>query len=333
MKSTTDPAKDALRDWLASPENQEQLTAIGRQLSEELFFRKLPPPFGKDGDQPTDPEDIRSELVLFLLERGPRLAPLARCGSAGWVRYLKTAFIRHCIDQARRPDSDGFRYWYKRIARALRGSQRFHLQVMGRNALAFSRQNPADAIPPLSAEDLRDIPFPYETASTAPDGTFNRATTLRHLASHFWREAVQLWDGRPIWVDLRDFVDWIRQIEPPDAPTSPVSPDPNTNAHGFDPTQVRAWAYQAAAMLTGQEAEALRLRYGDGRRLREMAETLGYSGPSGAAYPLRRAEGRLQQFLQGRPWLSPGDLHLEAFALFHDTLLEALSHRRKEGAP
>lgn len=332
MKPTTDPASDPLRDWLASPGNQEQLTAIARQLSEELFFRKLPPPFGKEDDQPADPEDIRSELVLFLLERGPRLAPLARCGSSAWVRYLKTAFIRHCIDQARRPSNDGFRYWYKRVARALRGSQRFHLQVMGRNALAFSRQNPADAIPPLSAEDLRDIPFPYEQTSAGGDGGLNRTLTLRRLAGHFWREAVRLWDGRPIWVDLRDFVDWIRRSEPPDAPARRDVPE-GVGAHDFNPEQVRTWARQAADMLTGTEAEALRLRYGDGRRLREMAETLGYSGPSGAAYPLRRAEGRLQRFLRDRPWLSPGDLHPEAFALFHDTLLAALADRGKEEAP
>lgn len=328
MNRKTDSPDDRIRDWLARPDHQEQLTAIARHLSDELHARRLALPFGRDGDGPPDADDVRSELVLFLLERGARLTPLARFGSPGWERYLRTAFVRHCIDRARRPDGDGFRYGYKRTARALRGAPGFHLRVLGRNALAFSRRIPAEAVPPFSAEDFRDISFPAETFREGTENPGSGAAALRRLADHFWQEAARLWDGRPIWVDMRDFVDWMRRFQPADVPRLPVFPD-GALPGGFDPVRVRVWGERAADILTRREADALRMRYGDGRRLREIADALGYRGPSGAAYALRQAEARLRGFLGDLPGLSPGDLHPEAFALFHDTLLDALSRRGK----
>ena len=95
----------------------------------------------------------------------------------------------------------------------------------------------------------------------------------------------------------------------------------------FDAARVVAWAGQFAERLKPKEKAVFLMRHREGLTLEQIADKLGYSGPSGPAYPLARAEEKLRSFLRDLDWLSPEDENREARDLFLDTLFSLLKNQ------
>ncbi|MDM8526052.1 hypothetical protein QUF80_21980 [Desulfococcaceae bacterium HSG8] len=337
--------ENLLREWLEHPDTQRMLSDVARSVMRHAISRQLS--FMQDNKIYSENhevwKDIRSELVLFILENELRIRKmLLLSGLPGGHHRLRKAFINYWIGKTRRPLKDPQRYLYKHAADVLRLSDNFYISAKS-NSSAFSMSAEAVPIPPLSAEDIRDIPFPDQITQKLDYESVNKKKVLLMLAAHFWEKVSEMW-GKPVRADLRDFIRWIglhvpvRFLAPvrslPDGRNiSEFIPDhcQKTEDIYFDQELVKKWARNFANRLSENEKTAFVLRYGLRLSLKEIAIKMGYKGSSGPKYPLKHAEQKLRFFLCDLPWLSPDDLNEEAFSLFHDTLLLLLKEtNRKE---
>lgn len=326
-----------MKKWLARPEVQDALSRTARSVMAYARTKSLSPAFlsqeggwheGRDDIW----EDIRSELILFILENRSGIQKILISGNRNSHHYLRKAFINHWIEKTRKPLEDPQRYLYKHAADVLRNSDAFHTFSKRNRALTFSMGSDSLPIPPLSEEDMREVRFPDQSLAYE---SVNKKKVLLELAACFLNQVSKMWGKKAVCVELRDFVTWIgRHV----AITQPVPvresrwgedllalvPDRSSTTDDicFDPDQVKKWACHFSNRLGEKERAVFMLRHCQHLSLRDIAGKLGYKGSSGPKYPLDRAEDKLRFFLSDLPWLSPGDLNKEAFALFHDTLCE-----------
>lgn len=333
-----------IRDWLSKPETGALLDAAARSVLKAVRERKLSPLFLKQGIRPDAPPnellpDIRSEIVLFILENRRRIQErLASSGKMAGLE-LKNAFILYWLDKTRNPGSDPRRYLYKRVLDTLRKAKGFFIRSSRGSATVFSMANEGITIPGLSDEDLALVPLPEEIVGGAPSEALKRESTLIKLARYFWERVRDMWDGKPVWVSLADFTGWIGRWAAVDLPAAAgvdidlaASPDLQAGAVGqsFDPEKIREWAEDFAGRLSGKEKAVFYLHQGSGLTLEAIAGRLGYGGPSGPHYQLDQVQAKLRFFLRDLPWMSPDDLNEEAFSLFLDTLLSILKQAAAE---
>ncbi|QTA88946.1 RNA polymerase sigma factor [Desulfonema magnum] len=326
-------------NWLETPDTQQMLAGVASSVMKYVVSKSLSPSFlGQDArhyDSGDDfSEDIRSELVLFILEHQSGIQKIFTSGNKNCHQYLKRAFINYWIEKTRKPLKDPRRYLYKHAADVLRDSEKFYTFARNNRASGFSMIKECIPIPPLSSEDIHEINFPDHLVARLEYESVNKKNTLLMLAAYFWNQISQMWGNKPVCVDLRDFINWIClyvSVTPPipvKRLTGGKDPWELTPEHCqkpdeiyFDPELVRKWARNFANRLSQKEKAVFILRHEDDLSLKEIARRLGYKGSSGPKYPLNHAENKLRFFLRDLPWLSPDDLNEEAFSLFRDTLL------------
>ena len=326
-----------MEKWLESPDARNVLSWVTRSVMKYASSKNLSLTFLRqdiswyDANDEDFREDVRSELVLFILENRPKIQNILVLGKRNSHYYLRRAFINHWIEKTRRPLMDPRRYLHKHAADVLRASENFHTFVGRGRSLGFSAVAEHISIPPLSAEDIREISFPEQSLEYE---YINKKKVLLQLAVYFLNQVSKMWGDKPVGVDLRDFISWLGLHVSVQAPVLlrlvsdgkellPLVPDHRPAADGicFDPVLVKKWAWNFANRLSEKERAVFLLRHGHNLSLKDIAGKLGYKGSSGPKYPLDCAERKLKFFLCDLPWLSPDDLNKEAFSLFRDMLL------------
>ena len=334
-----------IREWLGTEKAQAVLDRVAREISNSMRFRKLSLSFlMKDpfGDYAPDDlnHDIRSELALFIVEHASQLCKILTSEDRNPCPFLKRAFINYWITKTRTPKRDRQRHLYKRVQDLLRDSDEFHTISKKGKSTAFSKAADSREISQLSAEDLRDIPYPIERLEY---DSINKKDVLFHLAAHFWERVSDLWGKIPVWVNIRDFVAWIGLHVSMKAPlvqkedsegTSLLNGVPdrtqNPEALYYDQDIVGIWGEKFANRLTARERAVFASWYGTNLKLKDIARELGYKGSSGPKYIIECIEGKLRFFLADLPWLSPDDFIRDAFRLFMDTILSVLNNSTKK---
>lgn len=335
--------KIRLRKWLENSETQRVLCRAARSLMKDVLSKQLSPDFLKHGipwnetDFADFLEDIRSELILFILEHESKFQNLLTLSGKNCHYYLRRAFVNHWIEKTRKPFRDSQRYLYKRAADSLRVSGDFYIVPKSPDGSGFSMVSEYVPIPPLTSEDIREIPFPNQFAESLDYAVINKKAVILKLAAYFWHQVSAMWGNKPVCVDLRDLINWI-SFHVPIPPPIPIKQIADRNEswerfpdHSqmpdslyFDPEQVKKWAGNFVCRLSEKEKAVFILRHRDGLSLKDIAKHLGYKGSSGPKYSLDRAEHKLKFFLCDLPWLSPDDLNEEAFSLFRDTILDLM---------
>ncbi len=331
--------EEKTEDWLAGQDIQDALSKAAGSVMMDAASKKLSPGFLHQGVFSQDvSEDIRSELILFLLENKLKLQSILSSGNGH--RYLRKAFVNYWIAKTRVPMKDPVRYLYKHASDVLRTSENFYTVAGTRGGLAFGLSAACVRIPGLSEEDIEMIALPDTFGKPLTCRSVNKKKTLLSLAAYFRDQVSEMWGNRPVLVDLRDFVRWLCRYVPMTLSVFPetifgqniseTTADERslTDRIYFDSESVKKWAGEFADSLNEKEKTVFALRHGENFSLKKIAEKTGHSGSSGPKYLLKQAEYKLCAFLRHLPWLSPDDLNIEAFALFRETLLLLLRERK-----
>lgn len=337
-----------LREWLESPQGGELMDRVARSVRDTVVSRNLPltfinkDPFGSRTDSDLF-QEIRSELLLFILENAELLKRHLICGERNFPALVKQRFISRWLTGARTPAMDPFRYLYKRAQDLLREQEGFFTLSKKGRSTSYSRKAQNRAIPPLAEEDLRSIPFPTEHTGRLNDGAVKTGAAILGLAAYFWERVHDLWGKEAVWVDIRDFVTWIgRHVQLNRVSMSAEFPGDESESREFtgedlqsgegrwDPVAVKSWALQFFHQVDRKKLQIFRLFHQEKQTLGEIARKMGYKGSSGPKYVVDHVAATLQFFLRDLPWLSPDDLDEEAFALFFDTLFDLLKNRVAE---
>ncbi|CAB1074811.1 hypothetical protein D1AOALGA4SA_2630 [Olavius algarvensis Delta 1 endosymbiont] len=324
--------------WLASAGVHELISKIAGQIAADLRKRHIVPYFQDRINQVNETRDdilasIESELALLILEDRSHLRRLVLSGDPNIARALRSRFINLCLDKARSPDRDPYRYLYKRAADILRESETIYTRRAPVKGLNFSVHPENRPIPPLTREDLASIPWPTGLVAVLNYEAINRKAALLDLADYFAKRVAAAWGNRRVWVALRDLINWIGLHVPlqhsgpeaaePEA-SRPVESLPDTRT---DPNEtpvnadfIAKCAACASNILNDREKEVFYYRRCLGLSLKEIAVRMGYKTSSGPKHYLDRAEHRLRRFLRDKPGLAPPDYDERDFAIFRENL-------------
>ena len=339
MPADMDSQVKAIRRWLESPEGLAMVDRIARSVMKDPRFETLSPEYLKlvslyHMSRGEILEEIKQELVLFILEK-TSLQRRLDLENKKLSTYLKTAFFHHMIDRSRRSGLDPWRIFYKHLAKLLNESKVFHSTGKDRQGTAFSMTSESHPIAPLSEEDFYEIPFPDQMIDDRGFQNINRRESLLALADYFWKKVSSIHEGKPVLVDLRDFVNWMSLhvlLSPLKQEGESTQEWEHVIEYGtvmgstpdkdsFNPELVKEWAKNFAETLNEKEKQIIYLAYINQVKLKDMAAQLGYRGPSGPIYKLDQVKEKLKLFLRDLPWLSHDDLIEEAFSLFWDTFI------------
>jgi hypothetical protein len=334
-----------IKEWLASAGVLELISKIAGQVAADLKKRKISP-FFLDRDLQINESQkdllstITSELALFILEDRSHIRNMILSGDPNAARALRNRFINFCLDRARSPDRDPYRYLYKRACDILRQSESFYTRAEHKKGLAFSIHPENRSIPALCREDFESVSWPVHIVNALDYDAVNRKTVLPNLATYFWNCIAAVWGSRQIWVAMRDFINWIGLHVPLNPPrpeetmpegTPPIENVPDShyqpNEIPIDLEFISKCAACAANLLNDREKEIFYCRWGLGLSLKDIADRLGYKGSSGPKHFLDNAEDELRRFLRDKPGLAPDDLDDQAFAIFRENLFAILKER------
>ncbi|WP_373500902.1 hypothetical protein [Desulfococcus sp.] len=289
-------------------------------------------------------DEIRSELAVIILENRSEIRKKLMAAEADPARVLTGFMFRRLMDRARwSPRNDPFRYLYKMAADALREADGIHLSTKGSTGSLYSLEKESRPIGPLCEEDYTTIPLPADLPRISSLAEVTHKKTLVRLARWFWQEMSRLFQNRPIWIELRDLIQWIAVYIPlgrvetrlPDTHKDGTESDnlpavePDRNAP-FDPEVVCRWAGCFSNLLNDKEAMAFYLYHGEERPLKDVAIRMGFKGPSGPAVHLGSVTEKLSAFAADLRWLSPDKEtppNRLAQRLFKETLTEILKKR------
>lgn len=326
---------DPIRQWLVKPESGRILERIARQTERWLRRRSVRPlsldPPETAGEDRVD--EVLSELKCFLLERAKEWQALIESGGDHLEKYLERSFRNYLLDRSRNLQSDPWRFFYRASSDILRHEEGVHRQLRNGRFFMYSLKVPSVCQSPLREEELSGIPFPPQGRMSLEN--LLEARTLVILAAHFWREACAA-RRQDLWVDLRDFVNWVfRHVPVPkgvslDAEIENVGVDKaipyrrgqdgEGAASRADPALLERWACAFVERLSPEEREVFYCRMVVELEWGEIAQKLGYAGPSGAFYRYRQAEAKLKSFLRDREKLSPEDFDSREWELFCESL-------------
>jgi hypothetical protein len=198
--------------------------------------------------------------------------------------------------------------------------------------------------------DLCSIPLPPKLAQGLDYDAACKKDVLEQLAVHFWHSLSAACGGRHIWVDLRDFVQWVGCYVPlkvevaseqeADPGREPISESPGTR--GPEPPlsemqplprpgsqQIMKMAACFAARMDSKDRAVFYYRFFEEASWDEVGRRTAFSGPSGPHYRYDQIVDRLRAFLREWPGLSPEDEDPETMDLF----LEAIRSILKDSLP
>lgn len=339
--------EDTIRDWLEGEEGRKALIHAAERICRKmtamgLSFSAMGLPASASNQVVID--EIRSELSLILLENRSEIQKKLTSSETDPVRVLTRFMFQRLMDRARwSPRNDPFRYLYKMTVDAVRETEGFYLSAKGRAGSLYSLEKESRFIGPLPREAYAALPLPDDMADRLSMKTIAGRKILIRLARRFWREINRLFQNRPVWIELRDLIQWIGIYVPLDREASHVLNLTGKNApheiepavepdhdHAFDPAAVSRWAECFSGLLNEKEALAFHLHYGEEMPLKDVAERMGYSGPSGPSVHLKNVRETLHDFAADLRWLSPDEEtppNRLAQRLFKETLTEILKKR------
>ncbi len=316
-----------LRKRLESPDARSFLKRLAWAVLRDIEKNRLRSEFPCGADPAEMFEDIRSELILFILENETRIGEYLNQEPLQAGEYIKTAFLNHLRDRVR--SGNDFDRLYRLTSRVLKDSGCL-ATVSDRYGTWFGTPGADRKIHDLADEDLDSVLFP-ETAEFHEDlENPARRRFLIPLAVYFRDCIANIWEDDRILIPVRDFITWLGRFVPFSGTSSVVSIDelPDFQAESeespVDPVQIRLWAETAAGRLSPKERRLFLMRHGDGLNYAEIAKQTGYKSPSGPKYPLDNACQTLRLFLDDLPGLNPEDLNLNAFSLFFDFFIKIL---------
>lgn len=329
-----------IRQWLESSEGLHVLRQIALSIRKRSDFKILQAGFsgtarilGNERAEEAKVAELISELCIFILEKSPRIAALMTKDATRLSGFLYIGFLNHLKEKARRSSINAERSLYRRISRVFSQSCCITIKRM-KNGSSFSLSQHTESIciPRLLEEDLREIPFPLdETGGLTMEAISGKAYLLK-LGICFWENVSAMWGGRPVWVGMFDFVQWLRLHVVMDRPAAAENKDVSfiANTTGcdevfFDAAQILSWAKMFAERLNEKEKAVLIMALEHGMTLSEMTTRLGLKSSSASRYHREHAYEKLRDFLRDRPWLSPGDLNPEALGLFHGELMKIIA--------
>ncbi len=342
MNDNTDTAFDtlkaALRSFLSSPESEDFLNAVARQVLRTATKKALP---AQVVDLPSEEtvsdeamiREIGSALIEFILEKEAIQKAILCPDTPNPGGFLCTSFIRHWIDRVRQSGDDTFRNLRDYVMRVIREDNRFYRYRRGREVL-YSLCEHNRTLQPLSDDDLADISFPENGVENRSMEGIKRISVMPFLADHFWRSVVEMYGTSCAWVPLNSLVQWLlthvssegRRAMPADFETAVDDvPDEATRPDRlyFDPDQVRGFAKKFSRRLKKRQKPSFFLHYCLSMTPGEMAGTIGYTDQT-ARNHIEEIDGILRTFLSDLPWVSPPDLNHRAFTLFLQILCDIL---------
>lgn len=349
MKKNT--AEEKIRDWLGTDEGRKTMNQAAGRLLRKISAAGIPlSALGLPASAPPQAviDEIQSELGVIILENRSGICKKLAAVEADPARVLTNFMFRHLMDRARwSPRNDPFRYLYKMAADAVRETDGIHLTAKGRAGSLYSLDMESLRIGPLCDEDLAAVPLPDDLSRLSSLADVTGKKTLIRLARWFWQEVSRIFQNRPIWIELRDLIQWLGMYIPlvREEPRSLSTPRDKTSSDGepafepvaepgldaaFDPESIRRWAGCFANLLSEKEALAFHLYFGEEKPLKDVAGRMGFKGPSGPSVHLRNVTGKLSGFAADLRWLSadreipPNRL---AQRLFKETLTEILKRR------
>ena len=336
-----------IRQWLESQDGRRALRQIAVSIRKRSDFKTLQTGFsgsastffGENAKDPV-PEELISELCLFMLEKSHRMVEMLSGENSRLVGFLYIAFLNHLKEKVRQSNINMERSLYRRISRVFSQSNRiFTKRRKSGSAFSIAQGDNNILIPRLLEEDLQAIPFPLVEAGGLDIRIVNTKDNLVMLGIFFWEQVSAMWGQKPIWVGIFDFVQWLRlhvvMARPEKSDMECISLYPDASRGGaefFDADQVRTWAGMFAGRLNEKEMAALVMTVEHGMTLAEIAGKLNLKSSSAARYHREGAYEKLRDFLRDRPWLSPEDLNRDALLLFQDTLMRiCIENLKKSG--
>lgn len=333
------PPENDIRQWLESDEGREVLRKAARSVRKKLSARGIPLSvlFFSTELSPLQMEcEIGSELCMILMENRSEIRKKLAAPETDPVRALSGLLFRRLLDRARSsPRNTPFLYLYKVAADRLREAEGIHLRARGTAGSLYSLEKESREIGPISEEDYRAIPFPDDIPYPSRMEDVSRGKTLIRLATWFWRHISRVFQDRPVWVEVRDLIQWIARFVPmkQHEPVPMLDTDGSAGAgaeSSFDPGLVRSWAENFSNILTDREGQAFYWYFGREMKLQEVAKRMGFKGPSGPSLHVKSVTRKLHDFAADRPWLSADDPlppNRLAQRLFKETLTEILQKR------
>ncbi len=332
---------DIIRAWLNQPASRRILGSIAVNVERWLRRRRIrpaaidPPELG--GSERVG--EILSELEIFLLEHGTEFQSLIASGADHLEKYLERSFRNYLLDRSRSLQTDPWRFFYRASSEILRESEKFHHQLRSGRFFMFSMKIPSLARPPLREEEIERISFPLSVHPQLNE--LLAAKALLPLAAHFWREACLI-RGEDLWLDLRDFVNWVFRHVPSPREVS-LSADYESSASDAGVPGVERTAEPASeafpfacdiprlasCFVNRLTWEERRIFYD--RRVCELdwgaiASRMGYAGPSGPLYRYGQVETKLKRFLRDQEMLGPEDFTPQEWEFFCEALRQILKN-------
>ncbi len=329
-----------IRQWLESSEGMRALSQIALSIRKRSDFKILQAGISGIAVNVSDKRDedeilaeLISELCLFILEKSSRIAVLMAGDASHLSGFLYIGFLNHLKEKARKSNINAERNLYRRISRAFSTSNRIVVNRRKKgSAFSLSPYKENLYIPRLLEEDLREIPFPISEKGGLVIGIVSKKASLLQLGAYFWEKISAMWGGRPVWIEMFDFVQWLKLHVVMDWPASSGNMDlsliaDKTGCEGgfFDAGLIVSWAKMFAGRLNDKEQAVLIMGLEHGMTLSETSAKLGLKSSSASRYHRENAYEKLRDFLRDRPWLSPEDLNSEALALFHGELMKILA--------
>lgn len=331
--------------WLETEDAQRLLGKLAHRVAFNLAEAKIQPPFlelpaGRLEDMlPV----LRSELSLFILEDRARIKALIAARDSNLPRYLQQAFLNRCRDLARRSGLDPLRYFRKRATEAFRQSPQIYRELKDGRFLLFSLHPENEEIQLPHDFELCTIELPPRLAQGLDFEVACKKANLINLAVHFWSRMASYQNGRRVWVDLRDFVNWVACYVPmriglktaEEEGSSAVSvsnkPDPwdiaISEVHPLPkPTdeQLEVLATAFSYRMDQKDRAILYCRIFMELSWEEIARRTEFKGPSGPAYRFEEAKALLKGLLREWPGLSPEDEDAETLDRFLEILRAVL---------
>ncbi len=333
------------------------LDFLGYKLSWFDVYGKTPDAAGPSAPAPTESEGpppkslreeivdaIKAELVLFLHENQSKInadgpdSPDNADVIMQKAKDIKLRFISRWAGNTRRLDSDRYRYLYKRFREVLYASDQFITRAPGGRYTEYALDENSMPIHELSAEDLNKIPYPDGWAGTYDET--NKKKNILMLAEHFRRNVSDMYGGTPVWIKVRDALNWLSahiSFQQPetmglDDEESPASDGLEDYRHTPDAALFKKTVQNYAALFYERMSEKERFVFYEhkyaGTILEDIADMMGLKNASGPSYYYKNARDKLLYFLRDLDGLSPEDKDNEAAQLFLGALKKILKNNR-----
>lgn len=195
--------------WLTKPANIRAIDKLVLAVFNRMKMSRL----GLSGfsSEQVDPDDIRQELMVFLLNDETMLAELISSRHAGMVNVRQFLWHR-MIDRSRGKQGnqdihkDTWRLFYRHALDVLGESHEFFRKKDHSKKIVFSMSDqPPGTL--VMGEDLLPIAFPADLPAQFQQ--LNTRKNILALAGHFWDAAARLARDPGVCIDILDFMAWI----------------------------------------------------------------------------------------------------------------------------